>query len=114
MADSERRTEAELEAAFAAARPGILGGLLTVISEALRVLPTVTLDRPPRMADFATWATAAEAALGWKPGTFAAVYDKQRAAAREVVLEGSTITAPLRTLLDEQATWTGTATELLK
>src|SRR5207302_3539834 len=113
MDERQRRTEAELEAAFGAARPALLGSLLQVVSGAVRALPTVALDRPPRMADFATFITAAEAALGWPAGRFIEVYQEQRTAAREVTLEASPIAGPLRAFMDEWSEWTGTSGELL-
>jgi len=51
--------------AFDAAWPRILGALLDILRAALLKLPTTTLPIAPRMADFATLATAAEEALGW-------------------------------------------------
>src|SRR6185437_4707130 len=58
IAHDERRTEAELNAAFEARRPALLGVLLDAIAHGLRALPHVRLDAKPRMADFARWAMA--------------------------------------------------------
>src|SRR5262249_12522630 len=63
-----RRDEDEPWAAYTAVRPAVLSGLLNVIVGALRALPGVRLDQPPRMADFARWVVAAEPTLGWGPG----------------------------------------------
>jgi hypothetical protein len=62
--EERRRPEAELWAAFEAERPGILGGLLDAVVQGLRRLPETRLDKPPRMADFALWATACEPRYG--------------------------------------------------
>ena len=40
--------------------PGILGALLDAVACALARIDDIELDRPPRMADFAKWVTAAE------------------------------------------------------
>ena len=50
------------------ARSHVLGALLNLVVHGLRTLPGFSLDRLPRMADFAIWAAACEPAL-WRPGT---------------------------------------------
>jgi hypothetical protein len=70
IAPHKRRSEAELWKGFEGARPRIFGALLTVLSAALRDAGATQLATLPRMADFAIWATAAEPALGFQPGTF--------------------------------------------
>ena len=106
-----RRTEAEFWSEFTRARPAILGALLTAVSTAIRRERDVVLDRLPRLADFATWVTAAEPALGWPPGTFLTAYSDNRAEANELTLEASPIVPALRELADDG--FTGTATDLL-
>lgn len=50
----ERRlTDEEIDAAFAAAHPHLLGGLLTLTAAVLDRLPHLRLPALPRMADFA-------------------------------------------------------------
>src|SRR6516162_10653293 len=74
--EDKRRPESELWAAFNADRPRILGALLDAVAMGLRQLPEIRLERLPRMADFAIWATACETALrrrdgtSWEAGTF--------------------------------------------
>ena len=63
IAEQRRRSEVELWREFERARPAILGALLDAAAHGLRTLPRVRLDRLPRMADFAIWATACETAL---------------------------------------------------
>jgi hypothetical protein len=41
----------------------ILGVLLDAVAKGLAELPRIKLDKLPRMADFALWATACETAL---------------------------------------------------
>jgi hypothetical protein len=114
--ETGRRDEAELWAAFNRARPRILGALLDGVSAALRNVHSIQLDRLPRMADLAKWATAAETGLGWKPGTFMRAYSGNRAAAHELAIEASAVATVLRnwfhTLSDKA--WKGTATDLLE
>jgi hypothetical protein len=110
--DSKRRPESALWPAFEAARPAILDGLLDAVSGALARYRTVNLPRLPRMADFATWVSAAEPALGWQPGTFLAAYDRNRLDAHDLALDAASITGPVQALV-KTADWQGTATELL-
>src|SRR5215510_5599706 len=77
IGEAQRRPEAELWREFEIARPRILGALLDAAAHGLRTLGRVHLDRLPRMADFAIWATACETAL-WPAGTFARAYGANR------------------------------------
>lgn len=79
----------------------------------MRNLPNVKLERKPRMADFATWVTAAEPAFGWSSGTFANVYGRHGAGANVLALESSILGSPIQGLLTVRIRWIGSAKELL-
>jgi hypothetical protein len=53
-----RRDEAQFWSEFSGLQPRILGALLDAAVAGLRNLPRVSLDRPPRLADFALWVSA--------------------------------------------------------
>jgi hypothetical protein len=110
--EERRRSEAELWAAFEAERPLILGALLDAVVEGLKRLPEIRLERLPRMADFALWATACEPAL-WAAGTFWAAYRGNRDEAVESVIDADPIAAAVRALMATRTVWTGTASDLL-
>jgi hypothetical protein len=113
--DERRQPESELVAAFEIARPGIFGALLTAVSVALRRLSMVKLANPPRMADFAVWATAAEPGLGLEEGAFEAAYMANREAGNDLALEASPVGKAITELVEaEGGAWRGTATELLE
>ena len=79
----------------------------------LRMLPHTRLDRLPRMADFALWATACETAL-WPAGTFMAAYSGNRDEAIGMAVEGDVVTAAIRTMMTGRTEeWVGTSSELL-
>jgi hypothetical protein len=78
VADHNRRPYAEIWSALEAARPAVLGALLDVVSAGLKALPSVTLDKSPRMADFTHWVEACSGALSWGFGEFAAMLLQQR------------------------------------
>src|SRR3989454_10301520 len=63
VGEAQRRPESELWCAFEIARPRILGALLDAAVHGLSALGRVHLNRLPRMADFALWATACETGL---------------------------------------------------
>jgi len=112
--DHERRLERDLWAAFEQDRPALLGALLDAVVGALARRDQVHLPRPPRMADFATWVTAAEPALGWEAGAFLDAYAVNREQAHELALDGSALASAIRELLPESGgTWQGTSSELL-
>ena len=110
--DADRRTEAELLAAFDEARSIIFGTLLDGLTEGLRQYDSVRLEQLPRMADFCRWAVACEGAY-WPPGTFRAAYGAAQAAGTEDVLEASAIGPGLRQFLEGCPSFDGTAAELL-
>jgi hypothetical protein len=112
--DDRRREEEALWREFEAAHPRILGALLDAVVGGLRMLPSVKLDRLPRMADFARWGEAVGRALGWSEGAFLSAYEANRASVNEVAVEASPIALAVRGLAAQQEEWTGTATELLK
>src|SRR5271167_2461708 len=78
--EEQRRSETELWREFELARPAILGALLDAAAHGLEAMGSVHLDRLPRMADFALWATACEGAL-WPAGTFTRAYTASRRSA---------------------------------
>jgi hypothetical protein len=111
--EEKRRTEAEFWREFEAARPALLGALLDAVSGALREHDGVRLERLPRMADFAQWATAAESSLGLAKGMFLAAYTGNRAASNDLALEASPVAAALLSFAEAEEHWLGTPSELL-
>ncbi len=110
--EERRRPEQELWAAFELERPRILGVLLDAVAKGLAELPRTKLDKLPRMADFALWATACETAL-WPSGTFWSAYCGNRDEAVDGVIDADPIAAAVRAVMTARTEWTGTASELL-
>ena len=105
-----RRDEAQFWREFSERQPRILGALLDAAVAALRNLPQVRLERPPRLADFALWVTACEQALGMEPGEAVAACQTNSAEARDLALEASPLYGPLAELAREG--FTGTVADL--
>ena len=110
--EESRRPEAELWAAFEAERPRLLGVLLDAVVEGIKRLPDTHLEKLPRMADFALWATACETAL-WPAGTFWSAYCGNRDEAVEGVIDADPIAAAVRAVMATRRVWTGKASDLL-
>ena len=111
-----RRREDEWRAALEEARPRILGALCNALAGGLayrdQVKPPGGL---PRMADFASFVLAAEAAgaLPWAPGRFLEALTANRGAAAVIGLERDMVASAIAEFLGEVGTWTGTASQLL-
>lgn len=115
MADAQRKTEAALWKAFEEARPRIFGALLDGVAAAHAGVSGVTLENPPRMADFAAWVAAAAPGLGVAPEAMLSAYSANRARAVETALEASPVATALRTLLrlkEARDGWQGTPRQL--
>jgi hypothetical protein len=110
----KRREEKEIEAAFDAEAPQILGALFDGLSAGLLNLAEVEIASKPRMADFAKWAEACTLAF-WPAGSFMAAYGRNIAAANEVVIESSAVGDAVRRFMATQGMmWQGTASQLLE
>jgi NrS-1 polymerase HBD domain len=110
----KRRTEAAITAEFEAARPRLLGALCDAVACALRRLPDVHLENPPRMSDFATWIVAAEPALPWEPGRFLEAYAANRQAMDDLALDLDRFASIIIEMMRHCGEWSGTATDLLE
>ena len=110
--EEKRKTERELREAFDAARPRILGALLDVAAHGLLKLPTTSMNRLPRMADFALWIKACEEAV-WQVGMFMGAYEVNREDAVDIVLDSDLVATALRQHMKTRLDFEGTATELL-
>ncbi len=106
-----RVAEHTLWSEFKKDRPKILGALLDGFFEGLRNIDVVELDDPPRMMDFATFATAAESAFGFEPGTTVAAMKARQASIAQDSVEES----PLATRLIEFARegFSGTSSDVI-
>jgi hypothetical protein len=110
--EKARKAEQTLMADFECERPKILGALLDAVSHGLKRLPTVRLDRLPRMADFAKWATACETAI-WPAGTFMRAYNANRADVVDTVIEADPVATAVLSFMEPRTEWDGTASDLL-
>ena len=106
----KRRPDAEITAAYDAARPGVLGALLDLTAQVLAALPGVHLAELPRMADFARILGALDATCGW---TTLADYNAAAAEANQAVLESNPVAEAVIDLVGRGGAWHGTPGDLL-
>ena len=73
------------------------------------------LDRPPRMADFVKWVTAAKPGLGWNNDAFLSAYRDNRRCVSESAFEADSVAVAIRDFVAtaHPGGWEGTATQLL-
>src|SRR5262249_26484019 len=113
--EDRRRTEADFWAEFEAARPRIVGALLTAVAVALSRVDTVRLSKLPRLADFAVWVEAAAPALGWAVGEFLTAFNRNRDEGIQMALDADPVSGPLQQFAGELAeSWEGQAADLLE
>ena len=106
VSEAHRRPENALWRGFELARPHILGALLDAAAHGLHMLPGVRLQRLPRMADFALWATTCESAF--RPAaSLEAAYANNRRDAIENMVDADPVAAHVRDIMAERAQWTG-------
>ncbi len=114
IAPEAGRSENALLADFEAARPEILGAILTAVSSALRNAATVEIAHYERMIDFSMRVTAAEAGLGWEIGTFVAAYLANQSGNVELEVEADTVASAVVALCERVSLpREGNASELL-
>jgi hypothetical protein len=116
MEEKIRKEETEVDTAFKAKAPAILGALLDVVVIAIKNLPGVRLDVHPRMADFTRWGCAAAEGLSASREGFLVAYTENRLDADQLAIESSPIGPVLLELVEAGRfviKWTDTPTKLL-
>ncbi len=111
--DGERRSEADIDAAFNAAWPRVLGALLDAVVATLGA-PTPTTPAVGRCVDAERMATAAESVLGLPAGAVRRALAKLDGERVAVALDGWSVYPPLCTMLKRnQGCWHGPVSALL-
>lgn len=113
ISDEERVDESTFWVEFNKAKGRIFGAILDGAVEGLRNYDRVELETLPRMADFAKWVVASEAALPWPEGGFMESYTGNREEAVDIALDSDCVAVATKQLIDEKDEFEGNATELL-
>ena len=112
--DDKRIHESVLKNRLNEAKLEILGGILDVLSKALKIYPTIELSEMPRMADFTLWGCAIAEATGHTKEEFLGAYYANIERINRTALEEEPLgLAILSFMKDEVNEWEGTPTQLL-
>lgn len=91
----------------------ILGAVLSILSKAMKIYPTVILTKLPRMADFARWGYAITEALGKKGELFLQAYEANRDRSNEEALDSHPVASAIIALMNNLSSWDGPVSTLL-
>ena len=108
---SKRMEEEKLWKNFDKAKPEILGGILDVLSKAMKIYKQTELANLPRMADFARWGYAITEALGRDGSEFLKDYQSNIDRQNEEVIQNNTLAQSVFMLLKDKDEWDGTIKE---
>lgn len=111
--EDERKLEKDYWEDFEDKQPSILGGLCDAVSVGLNELPNTTMQKHPRMADFALWVTACEKGLGWEDGSFMKAYNGNRDSAVEQGIESDPFAMAIVEMMKNNEEWVGNASQLI-
>lgn len=111
---AERKTEKELYENFGKDLPSILGGILDVLVKTINIQPTIKIDSPPRMADWALWGCAIAEALGYGKDAFLSAYENNITHQTEMLLNENIVATALFSFMEVRDYWKSTPTELLR
>jgi hypothetical protein len=104
---SNRRTEASLWRGFNSKNGKIFGGILDLMVEGVRNLPSTTIPNLPRMAEFVQWCVA----CGLQD--FEQCYKQNLVDSSLALLEDDPLSMATKALMERQTVWEGNAAELV-
>lgn len=110
--ESDRRELTELMVDFENDLPCILGGIFDTLSKAIRIYPTVKLDKLPRMADFARWGYAVGEALGGLGREFLGQYHANQGKRNIEILNADIVATLIVAFMKDKPEWSGLISEL--
>lgn len=113
ITEENRKDEKTFWKEFEDKKSSILGALCDVVSSGLNQLPHTTLEKRPRMADFAIWVTACEKSLGWHDGEFMEIYNGNRDKAIDQGIESDPFAAAIVEIMKRNSEWIGNASQLV-
>jgi len=113
--EEQRRTEEAFWEAFEEKKPFILGAVFNVLTGAMQLMASgVTVERLPRMADFAKWGYAIAEVAGFGGDMFLDAYRNNISMVNDEVIGSDPVAEAIVTFIEENNNWRGHATELLK
>ncbi len=111
--DGSRISDGDMEAIFKKHAPKAMRFLLDTFCSALKLLPTIELDKAPRLMDFTKLGEAVAISLGYKPGHFSTIYASALKAAAIQSIEDEPVIEVLVRYIKKYMEFDGTVGELL-
>jgi len=113
ISETKRRTQSELDSEFAKLKPYLLGSVYNILSKALKLLPSVKLEKLPRLADWYVLSYALCDSMDGHTGQeFVEAYEFILNRQTELAIESSLVAQACRLLTSQTGTWEGTASQL--
>ncbi len=109
ISEADRRTEVEQATAFRRVHPLVLGGVLDLAVEVLRILPDTRPDNLPRLAEFGRILSAMDGVLG---AAAFETYCGQRQSIVADVIESDPVAQGVLKFVRARRSWEGTSTAL--
>ncbi len=100
------QTEEKLKLAFDNDLPHILGGLLTIFSRTLQILPSISIEKLPRMADFVLLGEAIHKAQNHNI-SFSKIFLANRTESLRRSLESSPVAMAIQEFISVRKEYTG-------
>ncbi len=111
---TQRKTEKQIWKQFDTDIPKFLGAIFNTISAAISLYDDVSADEFGRMADFNSWGHAIAEVLGVDGDAFQQSYLDNQSTANKEAIESHPIASAIIILMDEEPSWQGSVTSLLK
>lgn len=111
----ENRVEAQtIYRGFKERCPFILGAIFTLLSSAMKIYPTVKLDKLSRMADFSRWGYAIGEALGNKGEEFLSEYNDNQLLQNQEAINADSVAYLVVDFMEHKNTWRGKISDLFR
>lgn len=94
--------------------PYILRAIFTLLSSAMKIYPTVKLNKLSRMADFCRWGYAIGEALGNKGEEFLSEYNSNRQIQNQEAINADSVASLVVDYMEHKTTWSGRISELFR
>ena len=111
--DEKRLTLTELDKRFEEDRPKVIRALAEGVQSAMKRYDQVQKIKPPRLADFAFWATAAERGLGFNDGSVIQALEQNQLDAIRTAVELDPVAQAIIEHMRKKDEWSGTITDLI-
>lgn len=112
ISDDEREDETSFWSRFNEEKPFLLGALFGVVSQMLKIVPTLKLSKKPRMADYGKYAAAASIALGKPAEEFLVAFEDNVKRQNQAAIESSLTAQLIIDFMQDKEQWIDSSSKL--